>query len=101
MLQSKTIVSKPTVASERRSRLLLGASKKRPEKAQTSSASIKRPPKVQANVTSPSVTPFLKPMVTSNEGVKAEFRNSKEAKNKSQADSLVSQRLMSDFFPKN
>ena len=68
-------------------------------------ASKKRLDKAQVKVKSPSITPFLKPIVASPEGIKVGSKNEvgehKEAPTKSQTDSLVSQKLMSDFFPKN
>ena len=83
-LQSTKNILKPAVANERRSRSLLKAPKRRLDKTLTRN---------------PSIAPFLKPKVASSEGVKVGSK--KEALTKSHVDSLVSQKLMSDFFPKN
>ena len=81
VLQSTKIVPKLALANERRS---FSATSKRKAKAK-----------------SPLITTFLKPKVASPEGVRNDTGEPKEAVNKSQSDSSVSQKLMSDFFPKN
>ena len=85
VLQSTKIVPKPAVANERRSRSLLVTSK--------------RLHKAQAKAKRPSITTFLKPRVASSKGVKNDVGEPREALIKSQLDSLVSQKLNSDFFP--
>ena len=47
----------------------------------------------------PSITTFLKPRVASSEGVKNDVGEPRKALIKSQLDSSVSQKLISDFFP--
>jgi hypothetical protein len=59
----------------------------------------KRLQKAQAKAERPSITTFLKPRVASSEGVKNDVGEPKEALIKSQLDSSVSQKLISDFFP--
>ena len=83
VLQSTKIVPKPALANERRS---VSVTKRKLDKAQTKAKS-------------PSITTFLKPKVASSEGVKVGSK--KEALTKYHVDSIVSQKLMSDFFPKN
>ena len=85
VLQSTKIVPKPAVANERRSRSLL--------------VTPKRLHKAKAKAERPSITTFLKPRVASSEGVKNDVEEPREALIKSQLDSSVSQKLISDFFP--
>ena len=88
VLPSTKIVPKPAVANERRSSSLLVTSKRRLDKN-------------KAKAESPSITTFLKPRVALSEGFKNDAGEPKEALNKSQLDNLVSQKLISEFFPKN
>ena len=87
VLQSTKTVLKPAVANERRSRSL--------------SVTSKRLHKAKAKAESPSITTFLKPRVASSDGIKNDVGEPKEALIKSQLDRLVSQKLISAFFPKN
>ena len=88
VLPSTKIVAKPAVANDRRSRSLLVTSKRLLDKT-------------KAKAESPSITTFLKPRVASSEGFKNDVGEPKETLIKSQSDNSVSQKLISEFFPKN